>query len=456
MDSGNAHKLMRMTSSCRTAVVIGAGLAGLSAAFRLQEAGFSVTVIEKLDRPGGRVLTLRRDGYQIDAGPDAMTAGYREYRALAHAVGLESEFVPSSPVVGMVRDGRVIDIDTANVLSLPFTKALSPSGKLKLMAGMFKCRHLLRGVDSFRLTESADKDDESETAETFAHRCFGGEVTNYLIDPLIRLVVGSGAAQASRLSVLGGLVNWSVPLINIRGGLDRLPQVIAQRLTMIYSAAALSVTGNADGVRVVYRNAEGRHHELAADACIISTTFDVARQLDPVLAAATVDYERHLRYLALVSVSLAYAAPTRSRAYVVQVPTVEDPEALLMFLQHNKAPDRTPPGHSLITLYTDGAVTPQFLSRSDDEIIAWARARADRLFPEVSSRFQFGSVSRWPLAGYMATPGFWLRTRGLLNVLPRSRVHIAGDIFGAGSMESAVVWGRKAAERISYQLPHQA
>lgn len=445
MDSG--------TGSRESVVVIGAGLAGLSAAFRLQQAGYAVTVLEKLDRPGGRVLTLRRDGFRIDAGPDAMTSGYREYQALAGEVGLSGEFVPSSRVVGLIRGGKVLDIDMARMLSLPFTPALSAGAKLSMVGSLLKIRGLLPGVDSFRLTDSADKDDLRETAEQFSRRTFGTEVSDYVIDPLVRLVAGSGAARASRLSVLGGLVNWSVPLINLRGGLDRLPRRLAERLSIRYGAEAQSVVEQGRAAVVRFRDAEGTSGELRAAGCVIATTFDVARKLDPVLARSSAEYEKHLSYLSLVSVSLAYAALTKSRAYVVQVPTVEDPETLLIFLQHNKAPDRVPNGRSLITLYTDDAVTRRFLSRSDEDITTWARARIERLFPELASQFRFSSVSRWPLAGYLATPGFWLRTRELLRTLPSSsRVQLAGDLFGAGSMESAVVWGRKAAERLQQTL----
>ncbi len=434
-------------------VVIGAGLAGLSAAFRLQQAGFAVTVLEKLDRCGGRVLTLRRDGYQIDAGPDAMTGGYSEYQALAGEVGLGAEFVASSPVIGLIRDGRVLDIDMARPLTSAFTPALSAGGKLRMARGIFRIRRLLKGVDSFRLTDSAELDDPLETAEQFSRRSFGREVSDYLIDPLVRLVAGSGAARASRLSVLGGLVNWSVPLINIRGGLDRLPHALAERLSIHCGAEVLNVLEQDDGVRITYRHADGVTRDLQAAGCVIATTFDVAHKLNAALSQAAAGYEKQLSYLSLVSVSLAYAAPTRSRAYVVQVPTVEDAETLLIFLQHNKAPDRAPPGHSLITLYTDGAVTSRFLPQSDEQITAWARSRIERLFPEVAKQFRFVVVSRWPVAGYLATPGFWLRTRDLLKTLrTSSRVQLAGDLFGAGSMESAVVWGRKAAERLKEKL----
>jgi protoporphyrinogen/coproporphyrinogen III oxidase len=50
-------------------IVVGSGLAGLSAGYRLREQGWQVTVLESLDRVGGRVLTESEDGYLFDAGP---------------------------------------------------------------------------------------------------------------------------------------------------------------------------------------------------------------------------------------------------------------------------------------------------------------------------------------------------------------------------------------------------
>lgn len=58
------------------AVVIGSGFGGLAAAIRLGARGYRVTVLEKLDRPGGRAYVHRQDGFCFDAGPTIVTGPF--------------------------------------------------------------------------------------------------------------------------------------------------------------------------------------------------------------------------------------------------------------------------------------------------------------------------------------------------------------------------------------------
>ena len=63
-------------SAGASAIVIGSGFGGLAAAVRLAARGYRVTVLEKLDAPGGRGYVYRRDGFTFDAGPTIITAPY--------------------------------------------------------------------------------------------------------------------------------------------------------------------------------------------------------------------------------------------------------------------------------------------------------------------------------------------------------------------------------------------
>jgi len=63
-------------SRARRAVVIGSGFGGLAAAVRLGARGYRVTVLERLDAPGGRAYVHRQDGFTFDAGPTIVTAPF--------------------------------------------------------------------------------------------------------------------------------------------------------------------------------------------------------------------------------------------------------------------------------------------------------------------------------------------------------------------------------------------
>ena len=87
-------------------IVVGAGLAGLTAATYLEKAGLEVTVLEKSDRPGGRVKSDRVDGYILDHGFQVINSGYSEIKDLNLLDDLE--FSPLSPNIRLAGWGNRI------------------------------------------------------------------------------------------------------------------------------------------------------------------------------------------------------------------------------------------------------------------------------------------------------------------------------------------------------------
>jgi len=74
-------------------VVVGAGIAGLAAAWELRKAGAAVTVLESEPRPGGVIVTERRDGFIVEGGPDGVLAAEPEIPALAAELGIADRIV---------------------------------------------------------------------------------------------------------------------------------------------------------------------------------------------------------------------------------------------------------------------------------------------------------------------------------------------------------------------------
>jgi phytoene desaturase len=104
----------RIKGPSQKVVVVGAGLAGLSAALRLAGAGRDVTVIERESVPGGRNGLLNQDGYAFDTGPTVLTMPSLIQDAFS-AVGEDMkdwlELMPVSPLYrAFYADGSQIDV----------------------------------------------------------------------------------------------------------------------------------------------------------------------------------------------------------------------------------------------------------------------------------------------------------------------------------------------------------
>lgn len=65
--------MTHVTTDSNAAIVIGAGLGGLAAAMRLGAKGYAVTVLDRLDLPGGRGSSVTQDGHRFDLGPTIIT-----------------------------------------------------------------------------------------------------------------------------------------------------------------------------------------------------------------------------------------------------------------------------------------------------------------------------------------------------------------------------------------------
>jgi len=73
---GKLPSSVDLTDPRAHAIVIGSGFGGLAAAIRLGARGYRVTVLEKLDAPGGRAYAYHQDGFIFDAGPTIITAPF--------------------------------------------------------------------------------------------------------------------------------------------------------------------------------------------------------------------------------------------------------------------------------------------------------------------------------------------------------------------------------------------
>ena len=100
--------------------IVGAGIAGLSAAFELQQSGFEVMLLEGSERLGGKILTSEIEGFNIDAGPDSFLTRDPEMRELCFSLGVGDELVaPTGKPAKVWVDGEMHNLPKRHFLGVP-------------------------------------------------------------------------------------------------------------------------------------------------------------------------------------------------------------------------------------------------------------------------------------------------------------------------------------------------
>lgn len=176
-------------------VVVGGGIAGLTAAFRLSQAGSDVTVIEP-DRLGGKLQTSVVAGRAIDESADAFLLRVPWALALCRDLDLDGELIsPASRTAHVWVDGSRRPLPTGHVMGVPADlDALARSGLLS-PAGLARVAE-----DLDRPADPADPlgADGDVAIGPYLRRRLGDEVVDHLIDPLIG---GINAGDTARLSL---------------------------------------------------------------------------------------------------------------------------------------------------------------------------------------------------------------------------------------------------------------
>ena len=428
-------------------IVVGGGIAGLSAAYELQARGLSFVLLERTARPGGVIVSEEVDGYTIDGGPDSLLVQKPEAIALCREIGLGDRLITTKPprLAFIQRAGRLHPLPAHSVLGIPTrigpfvgTGLFTWAGKLRMASELFV---------------PARRDGADESIGAFMRRRFGEEATTYLAEPLL---AGIHAGDVDRLSIKalfprlvetertqGSLIaafSRAAPspaaadgaFRSLPGGLSEMVRTLAARLP----PEALRFSTPARRVLVAPARVETAAGEsLAARAVIVTApayvAADLLRDQDGDIARMCQD----VRYASTATIALAFPRsavkhPLNGSGFVV--PRTERTGILAASWLSSKWPHRAPDDRVLMRAFFGGARDEHALDQSDTQLEDVALSALRPLLgisgdPLLSRVYRFDRASPQHEVGHLAriealdrrlaeTPGLFMTGSGLRGV----------------------------------------
>ncbi|KAA8548215.1 hypothetical protein F0562_004524 [Nyssa sinensis] len=176
-------------SSVKRVAVVGAGVSGLTAAYKLKLHGLNVTLFEAEGRAGGKLRSVSQDGLIWDEGANTMTESEMEVRCLLDNLGLreKQQFPISQNKRYIARNGTPVLIPS-NPIALIRSNFLSAQSKFRIILEPFL----------WKKSNFSNMSNAQESVGGFFQRHFGKEVVDYLIDPFVS---GTSAGDPESLSM---------------------------------------------------------------------------------------------------------------------------------------------------------------------------------------------------------------------------------------------------------------
>ncbi len=437
-------------------VVVGAGIAGLTAAYRMQQAGLDVTVLEADDRVGGRMTSDEENGCIIDRGAQFLSAIYENVIPLVKECGLEEQLVPTSPWAAVVKDGKPRRIRLDRPHSVP-------------MSGLLRFRDWVRvGWQSVKIGQfsrcpplddySAWADFDDEDAAEWCEANLGEDVTEYVMEPNVQgffFLDLEGTSRVIPMILMAFNGNMRHKTMTLKGGIGTLPEALAEGLNVKLSSPVEQIRVERDGVEV-----RGAGKIILADYVVLATTASVARRIYPQVTEPE-GKVMSATYSSTVNICLASDRHWRDLealkdVYGLLIPRSERDTVAAIAVESWKEPSRTHDGE-LLDIMLAGGAAEEMIDGSDEEILSRVVPEVDRYFPRVSEHIRSTKIIRWREAMPKSPVG---RSRSIAkyrsNLPPESRVLLAGDYMGTPSIDGAAGTGAWAAEQILHSLNDRA
>ncbi len=452
-------------------LILGAGLAGLSAGYELTRAGHDVTILEGQVRAGGRVQTVREpfpDGLFAEAGPARIPDTHHLTLKYAKQFGLELDpFFPTQQSTFVYARGKRVAVPAGQAPDLAKMPFRFTEEELKLGGGGLFGKYYgpalaeLRNPESLDLSSSpASRYDTMTLSQMIHQKGASAEVAAFLSFAFQR----PGETRPSALWFLRqmALLQTMRTFLKIRGGTDRLPKAFAARLAekIHYGARVLRIEQQADRVRVIFERG-GSRESLEAPHLICTIPFSVLRHIEvsPPFSPKKQRAVRELYYEPVARVFLQ----TRTRYWEREGLNGFGASDLPEQIWH---PTHDQPGpRGILLSYMLGDQGREITRMPDDaHRIRFIRRHFEKVLPGLQENFEGGATKVWENDPWARGAAAFPAPGQVISLVPHTapaegRIHFAGEHTSPwnGWMQGAIESGLRAAREVNHaDAPAQA
>ncbi len=423
----------------KSCIVVGAGIAGLTAALRLQEAGWDVVVLEAADHVGGRMMSVDWHGFTLNPGTQFVTSADGRLMQLIRRMGLTDLVMPYQSGRGLIqnvlRQGRT---HAYNYLSLAdFARWSGVSMRAKL--GMLKLLPVYlkhRGADTHRpyLAPGADDID----LQDFFTQQVNTELLEYYIEPTLATYCSWEPTDIS-LKMFGILMAsyLNQQLYTIKGGVGRLPEALAKPLHVELNTRVTRVTprhGSA-AVEAARHNTTRRYD---ADAVVIAVPGAVVLPLIDDAPAAWRTFYSKVSYASAVVIVRAVRLGDAPLPDNLNVPRVEGKLTSFVWFVDRR-------GDTALTL---SELKPHLhaIDWSDADVLNRSREEFAHFYPHLRGRIEGEQLFRWPQKVPNFRVGYLRALREFQAQLRPGAINPCGDYLAGPSTGAALSTGWRCAD----------